>query len=287
MAEKTILERLQAILDADTNTKLKAAVQKHPELLVDDAFAASVVSIFELGGSSDGDGNDAGSGAGAGTGTGTATHTAALPSAAGTSSAAQPVIAESSTNSNAAILAALTGIKTSLTSMEDKFKNVVTKDQIPVLGAQLVNDAIAHSLRQADELSTIRETFHAEFPDKKWDKKAFEDFVLANQTETEDPATHAKIKRNKFSTLTDAYDAMVGKDRMAAEIAKGVADGVKQKMSGATVPGQTTSTALSAAQQVMAKAKKDQAAEGGSRLQNLIERASQLEKARESSGAVN
>jgi hypothetical protein len=274
---KSILERLQAILDADTNTKLKAAVMAHPELLVDDAFAANLIGIYEDGAGS-GDGSAATTtadsvAAASTTTTTTATHTAALPSAATTTStpAATTSTTTSTNDGNAAILAALTALKT---TMDTKLANVITKDQLP----SLAQEVETRSLRKANELAVIRETHLAEFG-KPLDSAAFEKFVL----DAQDPDT----KRNKYATLTDAFNAMVATDRETTKVNKLVADQVKQKLSGTTVPGQTTSTSLSPAQQVMAKAKKDAAAEGGSRLQNLIARAEAIDKARADSGTVN
>jgi hypothetical protein len=158
-------------------------------------------------------------------------------------------------------------------SIDDRFKNVVTMDKINELGANVVGQAATQALRQADEIFTIRDTHRREF-NEDWNRAEFEKFVTDNQ----DPAT----KRNRYPTLTDAYNAMVAEKRIAAKIATGIADGVKQKTSGATVPGQTTSSALSPAQQVMAKAKAAATgnADGKSNIQSAIDRLAAMEAAR-------
>jgi hypothetical protein len=268
MATKSVIERLQEILDADGNDKLKTALKSRPELLVDDAFATSLVKLYDEGATAaDGtvDGSVAASTA----------HTTTLPSAASTTAAATTASTTSSTSDSAAVLAALNGLKTSI---DERFKNVVTMDKVNELGAGLINQAATQALRQADEIFTIRDTHQREFGEP-FDRTAFEKFITDNQ----DPTT----KRNKYSTLTDAYNAMVSEKRIAAQIKKGVDDGVKQKLSSTTVPAQTTSAGLSPAQQVMAKAKKDSAAAGGSQLQSLIAKAEALDRSRQDAGAVN
>ena len=196
-----------------------------------------------------------------------ATHTPTVPN---TSTAAASVSTAPPSTDSAAILSALNSLKLSI---DDRFKNVVTMDKINELGANVVGQAAPQALRQADEIFTIRDTHRREF-NEDWNRAEFEKFVTDNQ----DPAT----KRNRYPTLTDAYNAMVAEKRIAAKIATGIADGVKQKTSGATVPGQTTSSALSPAQQVMAKAKAAATgnADGKSNIQSAIDRLAAMEAAR-------
>jgi hypothetical protein len=263
---KSIIEQLSE-LDADLGTRIRTLIAAHPKLAVDDRQMTDLFGIYLN--------EEPVTPAATASEPAAAVHTPVVPSAAVTTSTPAAVTASATTES-AAILAALNGLKTSI---DDRFKNVVTKEDAQKLGDTLVNNAIAHSLRQADELATIRETFRAEFPDKKWDKAAFEKFVLDSQ----DPVT----KRNKYGTLTDAFDAMVAKDRLANEIARGVEEQVKQKTSGTSVPAQSTSTGRSAAQQLMDKEKAKASATGGSNLSSLIDRAAQLERSRTESAAVN
>lgn len=270
---KTIIEQLSELLDADGKAKLQSALAANPQLAVDDRRMGELFSIYmgvEEGvtGVTDPDPNAAAASS--------ATHTASLPSAASTTAAAATTASTtSSTNDSAAVLAALNGLKSSI---DERFKNVVTMDKVNELGAGLISQAATQALRQADEIFTIRDTHQREFGEP-FDRAFFEKFI----TDAQDPTT----KRNKYATLTDAYNAMVSEKRVQSQIAKGVEEGVKQKLSSATVPGQTTSAGLSPAQQVMAKSKKDAAAAGGSQLQSLIARAEALDRSKQDAGAAN
>lgn len=272
---KSIIEQLTDLLDADGKAKLATVLAANPKVAVDDRRMSELFGIYL--GADD-------TPASASEPAAAATHTPALPAAAATTSAPAPASSATAPNPELkSILDTLTGLKTSI---DERFKNVVTMDKVNELGAQLLNTATARALKQADEISLIRETNRKEFG-MEMDRAVFEKFVTDAEFEVEDPNTHVKVKRNKYSTLTDAYNAMVSQQRIDAKIAAGIAEGVKQKTSGATVPGQTTSSALSPAQQVIAKAKKDAATAGGTGLQNLIARAEALDKARSESAAVN
>lgn len=252
---KTILEQLMALMTPEEQASIKAKIAANPQIAADDAYTTNLFGIFK--------GIDEGTPAAAEP---PAAHVPTVPSASAPPAAAAVVPAVSAAGDNSAILTALSKLSASI---DDRFKNVVTSDQLPKLGAELVNNAIAHSLRQSDELATIRETFRDEFPGEKFDKVAFEKFV----TDSQDPTT----KANKYRTLTDAFDAMVAQKRMDAKIATGIADGVKQKTSGTTVPGQSQTTSLSPAQQVIQKAKAASAGGAKTNLQLAIERAAALE----------
>jgi hypothetical protein len=270
---KTIIEQLSELLDADGKAKLQSVLAANPKLAVDDRRMGELFGIYmgaeaDVTGAGDPDPNAAAAAA-------STAHTTTLPSAASTTAAATTASTTSSTSDSAAVLAALNGLKTSI---DERFKNVVTMDKVNELGAGLINQAATQALRQADEIFTIRDTHQREFGEP-FDRTAFEKFITDNQNPT--------TKRNKYSTLTDAYNAMVSEKRIAAQIKKGVDDGVKQKLSSTTVPAQTTSAGLSPAQQVMAKAKKDSAAAGGSQLQSLIAKAEALDRSRQDAGAVN
>lgn len=256
---KTILEQLMALMTPEEQASIKAKIAANPQIAADDAYTTNLFGIFK--------GIDEGTPAATEPpAAAAAVHVPTVPSAAAPPAAAAVSTPVAVAGDNAAILAALSKLSTSI---DDRFKNVVTADQLPKLGAELVNNAIAHSLRQSDELATIRETFRDEFPGEKFDKAAFEKFVL----DAQDPVS----KRSKYNTLTDAFDAMVAQKRMDAKIATGIADGVKQKTSSATVPGQTQSTSLSPAQQVIQKAKSASAGGAKTNLQLAIEKAAALE----------
>jgi len=262
---KTAYEQLLDLLgdDPDTKSKIQAKLAANPKLIADDAFTTQLFGIYK------GIDDPAASTepivppvAAA------ATHVPTIPAVA----SAAPVAAATSTAApsadSGAILAALNSLKLSI---DDRFKNVVTMDKINELGANVVGQAATQALRQADEIFTIRDTHRREF-NEDWNRAEFEKFV----TDAADPVT----KRNRYPTLTDAYNAMVAEKRIAAKIATGIADGVKQKTSGATVPGQTTSSALSPAQQVMAKAKAASNSDGKSNIQSAIDRLAAMEAGR-------
>lgn len=260
----SVLEQLMSVLSPEEQTIVRAKLD--PKLVAQDK------KNDELFGYWTGIENGTAITEPASTTTTTETHVAALPSSAATTVA--PVVTAPSTSSvdSAAILASLNGLKASI---DERFKNVVTMDKVNELGANLLNEATSRALRQADEISLIRETNRKEFG-KELDRTAFEKFVTDNQ----DPTT----KRNKYATLTDAYDAMVAQERVTAQIAKGVAEGVKQVTSAATVPGQSTSTALSPAQQVMAKSRAAASnGDGKTGVQAAIDRLAALERSREAS----
>ena len=205
----------------------------------------------------------------------TETHTPALPSAAATTTTpAVTTTPAASAVDNSAILAALTSLKSSI---DDRFKNVLTMDKVNEMGANLVNQAATQALKQADEIFTIRDTHQREFSEP-FDRAVFEKFV----TDAADPTT----KRNRYATLTDAYNAMVSEKRVNAKIAKGIADGTKQVNSGRDVPGQTTSTALSPAQQVMAKARSESAGGGKTNLQKAIDQLEIRDRANRDNGSA-
>jgi hypothetical protein len=259
MADKTIIEDLLELLEPDQRTAVQAKLAANPKLIAQDKFVHSLFGAYK--------GLEEGTTPATTTTTTTtetpaAAHTPTVPSAAATTT---PVAAAAATTT-AASSADNKAIMDMLANLNKKLENVVTADQIPKLGAELVNNAIAHSLRQADELAVIRETHREEFGEKL-DKAAFEKFVL----DAQDPTT----KRSPYATLTAAYDAMVSQKRIDKKIADGITEGVKHKTSGAAVTGQTQSTSLSPAQQVIAKAK---ATGGGgkSNLQAAIDRMAKL-----------
>lgn len=259
----TIIEDLLALLSPEEQTAVKTKLAANPKLLAQDKFVDSLFGAYR--------------GLEEGTEPVVVTpaavvHTPAVPSAAAPVVPAAVTVTPAATATSADNKA----IMDMLAGLNKKLENVVTADQLPKLGADLVNSAIAHSLRQADELAVIRETHREEFGDKL-DKAAFEKFVV----DAQDPTT----KRSPYATLTDAYNAMVSEKRIAKKIADGVTEGVKQKTSASTVPGQTQTTSLSPAQQVMLKAKNESAGGAKTNLQLAIDRAAALVQSRDSASA--
>jgi len=183
---------------------------------------------------------------------------------------------------SAGIAAELRRLSETITAQQSSFNDfkskVITTDQLPKLGADLTKNVLALAIERADEVSTIRETHRREFGEEL-DRTKFEEFAKAG----EDPTTHV----NKYRSITDAYNAYVGERRIQAKIDKGVADGVKQKLSGQEVPGSTQQVALSPAQQVMKKAAESANKDGKSNAMVAAERLKQIARQREESATVN
>ena len=214
----------------------------------------------------------------------TVIHTPVVPSAATTTAAAQPVVATAAAAPSAdqsALLAALNGLKASMdglkTSTESKLANVITKDQLPTLSAEIYG----RSIQLADETFELKAEHKANFSEPLDLQKLAEFNAEARKAGTVYPNMRA------------AYNAMYADKLSDKKVEAKVAEQVKQKLSAASVPGQTTSSALSPQQQVMAKARA-KAAEGGNggagnMTQDIIARAQALTRAREesNSSAVN
>ncbi|HKN69974.1 MAG TPA: hypothetical protein VJX30_03020 [Terriglobales bacterium] len=181
-----------------------------------------------------------------------AVHTPAVPSTA--SAAPAPVVAAPAPASDSkAILDALNGLKS---TMETNFKNVVTLDKLPELGRQLRTQAIqdAHLTMKIENLH--RATFGEDLDLEKVGK------FIDDQ----------KKLGTTYPDVEKAYLAMpdVSAKMQDAIVNKKVDEQVKQKLSAATVPGQTTSVALSPAMQVLAKQRAAQKTQEGSSLERAI-----------------
>ena len=256
----TIIEQLQTLLSKEGNAELNAALRKRPELLTDDAFAAKILSIYD-------GAPEVAAAAVVDPAAVAAVHVPAVPNTA----VAAPVVVATPppAGNNDSILAAINGLKSSMdgfrTTTEATLKNVVTVDKLPELGRQLRSQAIqdAHLTMKIEALN--KQTFG-------------EDLDLAKLgTFIEDQ----KKAGTNYPDVEKAYLAMVGDKLTEITIAKKVDEGVKQKLSAATVPGQTTSAALSPAQQVLAKERaKTSATSGeGSSLQKAIAALEQRDRA--------
>jgi hypothetical protein len=212
-----------------------------------------------------------------------ATHTPTVPSAATTTAAPTTVTTTAQPSADqSALLAALNGLKASMdglkTSTESKLANVITKDQLPTLSAEIYG----RSIQLADETFELKAEHKANFSEPLDLQKLAEFNAEARKAGTVYPNMRA------------AYNAMFADKLADKKVEAKVAEQVKQKLSAASVPGQTTSSALSPQQQVMAKARA-KAAEGGTgangagSTQDIIARAQAMVRAREesNSSAVN
>jgi len=238
---KTLSEDLLALLDPDTQAKVKAAFASKPELIARDLKGAELIDVWaNFGGELE-----------TTTPPASVPHTPALPSAA---AAAAPIVTPpvpSNADGMAAVLAKLEGIKTDI---ETKLKNVVTTDKLPEYRAELLTLAI----KSADDYASVRESHRAEF-NEPLDRNAFEKFVADSNT--------AGVK---FPSMSAAHDVFVKDKRVTAQAAAekaridaAVAEALKQARSAGTVPGQTQTTSLSPAQQVIAKARATAAGDNG------------------------
>jgi|ERR1700722_415643 len=237
---KTLSEELLALLDADTQAKVKAALAAKPELMVRDLKGKELLDLY------DGVSDDTT------TATTTATHTPTLPSSASTTAAGTTTVASGSTSTGAAgelavVLARLESLKTDInTTIEAKLKDYIPAAKLDEYRTSLLTSAI----KSADDYASVRESHRAEF-NEPLDRTAFEKFVVDQ-----------KAGGIGYQSMSAAHDAFVKDKRVtasaAAEKAKidaAVAEALKQARSSGSVPGQTQSTAMSPAQQVIAKAK--------------------------------
>ena len=260
----------------------KNYLDAHPELAVTDRQMTDLFSIYLA----DEDAATATEHASkSATEAATATHTATVPnstskteSATGTGKTETAPVATTTAAASvdsAAILEQLKSISTSLSGYDAKL-SAMEKKFIPVdkLG-EYRSEIAGLSLKLADDLANIRENHREEFGERL-DRNAFEKFV-----------NDQKAAGVGYKDLTAAHDAFVADKRVEKKIAEGVAAGVKQKTSALEVPGQTQSVGMSAAQQVLAKARAEAAAQGGNnRAMAAAEKLRALRQGREDSGAA-
>jgi hypothetical protein len=258
---KTLSEELLALLDADTQAKVKAAFASKPELMVRDLKGKELLDLYDGVAADD-----------TTTITTAATHTPTLPSSATTTAAGTTTVASGSTTTGAAwelavVLARLEALKSDFaTTLDTKLKDYIPASKLDEYRTSLLTSAI----KSADDYASVRESHRAEF-NEPLDRTAFEKFVVDQ-----------KAASVGYPSMSAAHDAFVKDKRVtaaaAAEKAKiesAVAEALKQARSSGSVPGQTQSTAMSPAQQVIAKAKA--AANGGGTLSNAEKVAQQLE----------
>jgi hypothetical protein len=156
-------------------------------------------------------------------------------------------------------------------SLADLDSRYVTAAKLPEYRTEMTGIAI----KAADDYATVRENHRAEFGEPI-NRNEFEKFVTDQTT-----------AGAKFVNMNEAHDRYVAEKRVKAEIAKGIAEGLKQKSSAQNVPGQTQSVAMSPAQQVMAKAKAANASTSNDNAMAAAQRLADLVRARENAGVVN
>lgn len=154
----------------------------------------------------------------------------------------------------------LSGLKTSL---DERFKNVVSKDDLPKLGEELLGRAI----KNAHMVAKIERQHEKEFGEElNLDElnKYLEEQVKSGRT---------------FRNMQEVYDAKMGEKRTEKKIADGIKEGLKQKKSADAVPGQSSPAAGSSAQEAIRKAR-------GEASGNVNDYVSKLQKIRENREGV-
>lgn len=152
------------------------------------------------------------------------------------------------------------------TKLEALKKDFVPTSALPGYRTEMT----AASIKSAHQVMRIEMTHKQEFGEDL-------DLDALDKYATEHPG---------HKSITEVYDAMVGQKRMEKKIADGIADGLKLKKSGDTVPAQTTSSALSPAQEIIRKAKAETGNGGESNVSRAAARLANLMKNRESSEAA-
>ncbi len=262
---KTLSEDLLALLDADTQTKVRAALAANPALVARDMRSNELYETFEG-----------------------LTHEETPPAAAyvpvvptpAVAAATVPPVAAGNADSMAKVLSELQGLKATI--------DTKLKEYVPMSKVQEFRDDIATiATKAADQYSRVRESHRAEF-NEPIDTDAFEKFVVDERTAGRRyvnlSAAHDVFVKDKRVTASAAAKE-ADKVARAAEIAAAVKEALKQQASGATVPGQTQSVAASPAQQVVAKAKA--AANGGGADSAALRAAKQLEDLDRNRATVN
>ena len=149
-------------------------------------------------------------------------------------------------------------------SLDDRFKKLderyVAADKLPAYRGEMLETTI----RNAHQAMQIQLAHEKEFPNEPFDLNKVNEFL-----------NEEGKKGHKYQDLKSAYDAMVGEKRVEARIAKGIAEGMKQKKSAESVPGQSGPSGLSPAQEAIKKAR----GEGGEN--NLTDISAKLRAIRE------
>ena len=257
---KTITEQLMALLSPEEQAVLRAKIDANPTLVAQDKKSAEIYSIYA------GEIDEPAAPVVAAPATVTPAATTPSATAAPTAPSASTAGAEF-----AALTAKLDTLSATLTGQLDQIK----KDFVPVSELPKYRaDMLAASIKAADDIMQVRFAHRNEFG-TDLDRDAFEKFVNEQQA--------AGVR---FKDMKSAHDTFVADKRVANTVATQVAEQVKQKMSAATVPGQTQTVALSPAQQVLKKAR--EGAKGGDGKSNAMVAAAklaQLQRAREEGDA--
>lgn len=196
--------------------------------------------------------------------------------AAATDAAKKKVADAAAAAATKAAASSSTGVSADLAAIENLFETkllpklaekFISLDKLPEYRRSILADAIQLS----DQYAAIRESHRAEFGEVL-KQEDFEKYV-SDQTKA----------GAKFATLTTAYDQFIQEKRVEKRIADGVAKGIKQKTSAATVPGQTPASGMAPAraQIVKARAAATTSGDGKSSMESAVARLRALNTSRE------
>ena len=184
---------------------------------------------------------------------------ATIPAAAASATPAAAATAASASSDLDKLLAAMD------TKLAEFKKDLVSAADLPKYRTEMT----ASSIKSAHQVMRIEMTHKQEFGEDL-------DLEALDKYANEHPG---------HKSITEVYDAMVAQKRMDKKIADGIAAGIKQQKSQQTVPAQTTSSALSPAQEIIRKAKATDAGSGESNVSRAAAKLAQLQRAREGVGS--
>ena len=249
MAKHNIIEELLSVLPANEAQAIRAKLAASPELTAKAEKQAEVFGYY-IGEEAEAEPVVA------------AAHTPGMPSAAAPTAAPADDVKAMLSGMQSALATQIADLKKSFVSKEDLGKEVVA--------------ARGNLLEYTDTLAQIREDHRAEFGEKL-DYNKFKQFYNAQMAAGVRFVDDAEGAENGKRGLEKAHDAFVMDRRTQNQIKQGVEAGVKQRLSSATVPGQTQSVGLTPAQQILAKQRegtdgaKSNAMAAAQRLKQLVE----------------
>ena len=161
-----------------------------------------------------------------------------------TTTAAAPVTREAPPTSDiGAILRTMEGLTKQIADLPT-IVNTKVDEVVKARGDELVNSAVARSIRQADELARAREDWNRNYSDggkKPFDSEAFEKYV-----------NEQVAAGTRFASVTKAYESFVAPQREEIAIEGKVRDRLKERNSG-NVPGVMPTTSKSTLATLMAR----------------------------------
>jgi hypothetical protein len=177
---------------------------------------------------------------------------------------ARVAAAGASGNGASAELKALTDQLTALNNtITEKFKNVITRDQLPTLEGQVLEKAIVNASMVMEMKAHHKATFG-------------EDLDLAKlNTYLEEQ----KKSGRSFGNIRAVYDDMMREKVIEKKIAEGIAEGIKQKKSADAVVGQASPAAVNPLTEAMRKLRGEQ-----TNVNDYAEKLRKIREAREGTG---